>query len=328
MMHTPALSARAELYLLLAEALVDPPEWMAQPGQRWPLLENVLTVNDQAGSEAVAEALAAIAAIHAEDMSKRRQRYQKLLTTQGVHMHESLARDARLSGPITFTIWSLYRAVGLMIPGADLPDHVSVELAFIAHLLERERDSHEEKGQWQKARRMFIKQHASQWMPALGRALAQTGDIVYRPIGLLLQAIIRQELLPHNKRSMGSRRALPMLSAAIPCNLCGFCVQSCPTKAFAIVETNDTTSLLLNDAECVSCGKCVQVCSTTTLQLEPALPDKGVRILFESPRSHCPGCDLPTVSQAEIEAISEYIGRPKWLDYCSECRIIMLETRA
>jgi hypothetical protein len=48
-------------------------------------------------------------------------------------------------------------------------------------------------------------------------------------------------------------------------------------------------------------------------------------VLCSSPRSHCPKCGRPTVSQAELECIEGQIGHLPWLELCQECRFASME---
>jgi hypothetical protein len=75
------------------------------------------------------------------------------------------------------------------------------------------------------------------------------------------------------------------------------------------------------DKTCTVCG----FCATNVLQLAETSAESKLRQLYISPREKCPGCGVPTVSKAEVDAIAEQMGRPRWLDYCSDCRIIFLE---
>lgn len=317
-------TTRTNLYQLLAEALAEPPQWFAEAGRKWPLFETALAYAENANDAMIREAVVRMAAIPAENMRTRRRRYRQLIEGQShpLPVYESLAREGRLSGAITFKAASLYAAVGLTTDGNELPDHVSVELYFLAFLFQQESES-EQTGQWRKARKLFIKNHVGQWLPALGRAIAECGDSVYAPVGRLLAAVVEAELRPPEPKRTNAATSLPVIADLSACNLCGFCVQVCPTRTLAIDETYETTSLLINDASCVSCAKCVRICPTKTMRLEPAEAQKLPRTLFQSERARCPGCDKPTISRAELDEVAAQIGAPQWLEYCLECRTIV-----
>lgn len=324
--NTNASAARAQLYQLLAEALAEPVAWLAQSGHQWPLFTAALQVAHDENHATIRRAVVDMATIPPASLSKRRKRYEALLSASGsasLKFYESLARDEQLVGAHTVALWSVYRTAGLDVAGGELPDHVSIELAFLAYLLDQELAAPTQAAQWRTARRLFVKRHAGQWIPALGDALAQTNDHVYRPLGLLLAATVRSELRTQHQPQRQKSHRLPILQQPETCNLCSFCVQVCPTQAFRIHETADSTALLLDDSKCVACGRCVKTCPTDALCLEIASPENNPRLLVQSPRSQCPACGQPTVSQAELAAVAVHIGQPVWLDYCLDCRSLL-----
>lgn len=321
-------AARARLYQLLAEALADPPDWLSQASRQWPLSDAAEEVAHLEDNQAILQAAAAQTAIPPEDIVKRRARYEALFTGHGSSIHwlyESLARDGQLAGPSCQAVWSVYEAAGLVVAGTELPDHASVELAFLAYLTGQEAENPTKAVQWRHIRRLFLSRHAGRWLPALGDALARTGDLVYGPIGRLLAAVLRTDLRQSRTPTKQTNRRLPVLLKPQMCNLCGFCVQVCPTHALAIRETETTTSLLVSDSACVACERCVRICMTGVLGLAPSVPREGRSLLRQSPRAHCPGCGQPLISEAELAAVAARIGAPSWLNYCPDCRSLLLE---
>lgn len=328
---------RADLYQVLAESLAEPPAWLALPGREWPLFEIVARLAPE--SEAARRAVEPLAEIPTEPSAARRARYHALFVGPGrprLWLYESAHRSGRVLGPETFAVERFYRAGGLEVASAELPDHASVELAFLAYLAERGADQSE---------REFIEKHAGRWLPELSRALADSGDEVYAPIGQLLadwleeraggpvtgivgRATRRSSLVTRHS-SLATR--LPVVLETEACTLCGFCVQVCPTRALAIRETTSETRLVLNVAACVGCGKCERVCEAHALSLAPSVdgqPPPADRItLRRSPRPVCRGCGTPMVSRAELDFVAAQIGHPAWLDYCAECRPLLMETQ-
>ena len=166
--------------------------------------------------------------------------------------------------------------------------------------------------------RGFIKRHAGRWLPQLGRALAESGDTLYAPIGQMLAEWLdarsgRRKPVPAVKRLNG----YPVLLSAEACTLCGFCARVCPTRALIVHETDDETRLLLKTTACIQCGKCERICDPRALALTPNAPEEMLR---RSPRCQCAGCGQPTVSEAELNFVMARIGHPAWLDYCPACR--------
>ena len=327
-MPIKATASLEAVYQALAESLAEPCDWLAQAGRQWPLYQAALALANECAHSALQQAVTEVAQVPSEGLRQWRSRYQALLIqsdAQPLPIYESLAREGRLHSATTLRVWSLYQAAGLAVNGGELPDHASIELAFLAYLTGQEFQATAERHLWRMARLKFIKQHAGQWLPALGRAISRSSDLFYRPIGLLLTAVLQAELTRPRKKLATAERPLPQVSSAQTCTLCSFCAQVCPTQAIRVQETHEFTTLLVNDANCVGCNRCVGICPTATLQLSTSFPEPEPRQLFQSERARCPGCGSPTVSQAELQAIAEQIGNPRWLNYCDECRIIFMK---
>jgi nitrate reductase assembly molybdenum cofactor insertion protein NarJ len=282
-------------------------------------------------SEDARRAVEALAQVRAAPIDARRKRYTKLFAGPSrpqFWLYESMHFSGRLPGSQTFAVQALYRAAGLNVEGAELPDHASMELAFLAFLAERAAGD-QRAGEWRRIERLFIKRHAGRWLPALGHALARANDEVYAPIGRMLFAFMNEMLRPPQRKIRAQR--IPMIELSEACTLCGFCVQVCPTHALIIRETGDETALTLNPSACVACNKCEHVCETHAIKMEPTTENVQLAgtwsMLRSSPRAKCAACGQPLVSQAEIDFVAVRIGNPSWLQYCPECRPLVLEER-
>lgn len=317
---------RADLYLALAEALAEPPPWLAIPGPQWPLFACAKKLAP--ASAAAARAVTAISQIGSESIRERNVRHRALFRPVGrgrprFWLHESLYRSGRLLGPEMFEVEQLYRAAGLQLSGSALPDHASVELAFLAHLARQAVADPGRAGQWRHMEKLFLKKHAGRWLPAMGREIAASGDAVYAPIGTLLADWLEEILQPPTRKRAAGR--LPVVDEQA-CTLCGFCSQVCPARALVIDEDDKETTLLLSPARCYGCGKCVMACESAAMTMSPLQEDEAGTtpgewpILRRSPRVDCPACGEPTVSQAELEFVARQLGHPRWLEYCLRCR--------
>jgi ferredoxin/TorA maturation chaperone TorD len=305
------------------------------------------------------QAIEALVDIQPESELVRQERYEDLFMGNGrphLWLYESMVVNGRLLGPETQKLALLYQAAGLQIVSSELPDHASMELSFLGYVAEMQANDPENRWRWQKLERDFIKKHAGRWLPDLGRALARSGDEVYAPIGKLLVGWLEEALRPPRKQKTAVR--LPIIPVEQDCTLCGFCVQVCPTKALAVYETEQETSLLLSAAACIGCSKCEHICdpqaidmatiSMSLVEQRPPSPQPspsegegasslpfsggglgrgpGITVLRRSPRAACLGCGRPLVSQAELDYVAIQLGHPAWLDYCMECRAqVMME---
>ncbi len=326
---TNKVFVRAEMYAALAEVLADPPDWLAGAGSDWPLFEIAIQAARDDDSAAARRAVESLAAVQPESLTIRRHRYQQLVAGAGqprLWLYESLYVDGRLLGPSTLAVEQIYRAAGLQAEGAELPDHASLELAFLGWLAKQEAANPTQATTWQKLTRSFIKQHAGRWLPNLGQALAADGDPVYAPIGQLLTDWLTEMVQPPHRRDKTGWR-LPVMPQTKACTLCGFCVQVCPTQALILRETDIETGLVLNPSACVGCAKCEQICEFEALKMEiqPSAQTDPV-VLCLSSRATCPGCGQPTVSRTELQTIAATLGEwPPWLDYCLVCRSMLME---
>lgn len=315
--------ARAALYQALAEALDEPAEWLAAPGDEWPLYGAAIAL--QGVSPAAARAAEQLSAIPAEPLAARRGRYRSLFAGTGQPppaLYESLARSGRLLGAEAAQVERFYQAAGLAVPPGELPDHACLELAFLAQLAQQAGADAAHAAQWRRIERQFARRHPSRWLPQVGQTLAASGDTVYAPLGELLAGWLSEVARKQPNGTTPAASRLPLVAAA-SCTLCGFCVQACPAGALAIREDAAWTSLGLSAARCNGCARCVPTCPAGAIRLQGAAagePGDGWQPLFRSPRAHCPACAQPTVSEAELAFVAGQIGHPPWLDYCPSCR--------
>ncbi|GAB4501678.1 MAG: hypothetical protein Fur0035_12210 [Anaerolineales bacterium] len=312
-----AESLRADLYALLAEALSEPPEWLTLPGREWPLFEALTQLS--AESAAARRARDLIAGIPAEGLNQRRERYAALFQSGRPRfwLYESAARTGKILGETTFSMAQLLQAAGLQTTGAELPDHISLELAFLAYLSGQVKNLSYE--------RQFLEQHGA-WMIDLGRALQQMGDTVYAPIGALLadwltETQMATQVAPINRQPPTANRLLPTIPNLDECTLCGFCAQVCPTHALQVLQNKEGDFLSLTTAECIHCGKCERICDFHALKmLAPSPAAKEKIILRQSPHALCQKCGKPIASQAEMDYITRQVGDAPWQHLCLDCR--------
>ena len=303
------MSDRVDLYALLAEILAEPPDWMSLPGREWPLFETVAGLTSK--FEPARRHLDLLVCIPSEEPNLRQERYIAIFASGKPRfwLYESAALTGKILGPQTFEIAQLYRDAGLEPMGAELPDHISLELAFLSHLA----GSSQENG--------FLKKHAS-WMIDLGRTLSRSGDEVYAPIGALLADWLESALAPaHPHTKEGKRVKVPTLPRPDDCTLCGFCVQVCPTRALKVLEDTKYTSLVLEATDCIHCGKCEKICEFHVLKMSlPTTDDSRPQTLRQSLQVQCQNCGRPVVSQAEMDYIVTQIGESTWQHLCLDCR--------
>lgn len=321
------MQARSGLYLALAEALAPdgPAAWMELPGGDWPLTGHAYQLAFH--SPAARQASLALAQIPGESLARRNARYTTLFggtERPQIWLYESMQCSGRLLGPESAAVEKYYMAAGTAVNGAELPDHASIELAFLAHLSRQGRSA-------SAIERDFIDQHAGRWLPALGRRMASSGDIVYAPIGALLAGWLKEatRLPAITSTSVNRRGRIPVIPVEEQCSLCGFCAQVCPTRALSILESGPESALVLWQAACIGCGKCERVCAFQALRLQNPLSGAAVvgkverLVLRRSPQVSCQACGADIASQAELAFVGQKLGYPTWLAYCCECRPLL-----
>ena len=341
-------------YSGLAETFASPelaflPNWMAMPGDNWPFFDEATHLSSISDSTDWKKAVKAMQDTPGSTIETRRQEYEQLFigsTHPPIWLYEAHYVDGRLLGPSSFNVSKLYAQNGLEVEGSELPDHASMELAFLAFLVHQESLSAgtAQAQTWMVTRKAFIKEHAGVWLPLVGKALIESGYPAWTAIGYLLIASLTDE----NKGSKHKAFPTQLPKNIVPriervnhgnpgsvreCILCGFCVQICPTHALAIHEDKQTTSLWLSVPNCIHCQKCMHVCPEHVIEMVPENSEVENRfvfagkqqtsqkyLLYESPRVACPKCGESTVSRAELEYVIRCIGHPNWLDYCANCR--------
>ena len=301
-------SDRADLYALLAETLAEPPDWMSLTGREWPLFETVAELVSE--FDGAHRHLNRLAYIPPEEPHQRLERYRAIFASgkPGFWLYESAALTGKILGPKTFEMARLYQAAGLETVDAELPDHISLELAFLSHLAGLSDEKY------------FLESHAA-WMIDLGRVLSHTGDEVYAPIGALLANWLESALAPplHEKDEKSTR--VPTLPRPEDCTLCGFCAQVCPTRALMVLEDVKNTFLIFEAEECIHCSKCKRICEFHALEMSlPTVRDAKPHILRHSVQVQCQTCGQPVASQAEMNYIVSQIGKAAWQNVCLDCR--------
>ncbi len=323
----------AALYNGLARTLaldVNWPDWLGSSGRQWPLWEPATRLAATGRFPGLAEAVASLSEVPSASRSQRQTAFEETLSGNGSSptlLYQSHYLQGRLLGPDALVVEALYRQMGLELEGAELPDHASVELEFLAYLAENEAVDPAHGAYWRSARRLFIKQHAGRWLPGVGARLARGADPAWRTIGQLLAAVVA---VPAGRRKQKASQAwLPQVLSPEACTLCGFCAQVCPTHALWVDEDEEMTRLRLVARHCIGCRKCEQVCDQQALSMRLAadsasgLSEENDTVLRQSPRAICPGCGCTTVSTAELEAVAAMLEtHPSWLDYCLECRAL------
>lgn len=318
----------------LAELFALPlPEWFSQPGEDWELYQAVDDLARVTSAQSWESLRDDLAKIPRRNYEKCYQEFNDVFYPAGrmpLMLYESYYVDGRILGPTTFHIQNYYHQYALQVGDAELADHISVELSFWAYVGTLLAGSHEQFTLGRKVAIDFGAKHSPIWMLNIGEYLSKQTKAEWKVVGnLLVQAvndigtwISHAGLQQHHGLKKAREHTLrPDIPKVENCNLCGFCVQVCPTKALIIYEDEKITSLRLDVGRCVSCRKCERVCESNVIVMKDKLSNQKVIELRQSNRALCPKCGRPTVSQAELAAVVKMLGEhPVYLDYCLECR--------
>jgi ferredoxin len=303
------------VYHALAEALGGP-----VPGIESLLLDAVTAGARVLGSAACQRAVLALAECSVSSIEALRDGYNYLPAPvaqlqaianpgrQPVALYESLHRQGGLGGQVTWDVERHYRALGLAPVDGELPDHASVELAYLGHLATAEAEARAVCNDRLVARlraeeRTFLRIHAGTWLPDVGVAMAAAGEPFYAIVGRVLSGFLSEELIGRKLNGQTGARH-PTLKDPAVCTLCGLCVGSCPPNALRVIESATETALTLDPAHCTGCDRCVRICPEGALLLSLGAANRsGRQIVWQSARVGCPNCGRPTVSQAELDAV-------------------------
>lgn len=312
-----------EVYASLSEVLmpsvqVGLPEWLASSGKEWPIYEACVHLAEELENPKLDQCVRALSEIPISSLDRRLDEYEALFIGNGnppIWLNESYYVDGRIVGPILFSTLDMYKEAGLDIAGAELADHAGLELAFLAYLVDKEKNDPEFFREWKQARQLFIKNHCERWLPEVGRLMFRSIYPGWSAIGLLMIALFSSTVNKINNKNI-----LPHIAEPDRCTLCGFCVQVCPTGALRIHEDETMSSLQLETSLCNSCTNCMKICPENVLSLSVALSDQTQVLLRESPLARCSNCGEKTFSQAELDYTQKVLGNSEWLAYCLKCR--------
>jgi TorA maturation chaperone TorD/Fe-S-cluster-containing hydrogenase component 2 len=271
--------------------------------------------------------------------------YTRLFVGPGrpvAHPYESVYREGRVMGDCTLAVRRSYAAEGLAPEGHSLPDHVAVELDFMAHLARREaqaweRGDEEEALAYMRRQEAFLGEHLGRWLPRFcQQVLASEVHSFY--------ANLAQRTWEHVAQDMAQVRA--WLSAAEPadeqgrwtvavrsmCTLCGLCARLCPRGALQLTHDEGEVCLLFDLVSCNGCAACQQWCPEGAVTVAPSPPAEGQCVLMRSPLVTCSGCGRPYLPAALLTQVLERAagddeGLRRRLALCPACKTSPISSR-
>ncbi len=242
-----------------------------------------------------------------------------------VYPYESAYIEGQLMGEVTAQVVACYAEAGLQLSMAEreLPDHVSVELAFMTYLIGQEAWHPARRRMWRQYQKRFLQEHMACWLPQFckkveeianhpfyAEAASATKDLIEKDINLLLPPQTR--LVPTQQ----SKRRNPNIHLSMDlfrCTLCTLCVDTCQSGALGVSCTPTLMRLSFNPAHCNGCRKCMRMCPEKAISIEPRSPlatppAQSKSVVATALRVICPRCRRPHIAEPLLERLYERLG--------------------
>ena len=264
--------------------------------------------------------------------------YARLFVGPGrpvAHPYESVYREGRVMGDCTLAVRQSYVAEGLAPEGHSLPDHVAVELEFMAHLARREAEARErgdEEGAlvYLRQQEAFLSEHLSRWLPRFcQRVLAGEAHPFYADLAQRTWQYVAQDMAQVRAWLRAGEPADEWghwtVAVESECTLCGLCVRLCSQGALRLTQDEGEVCLLFDPSPCDGCAACQQWCPEGAMTVEPSTEGEGQLVLVRSPLITCPGCGRPYLSAVLLNRVMEQAagddeGLRRRLALCPACK--------
>lgn len=275
------------------------------------------------------------------------------------HPYESVYIDGHLVGESTQQVVTCYTEAGLQVCYTDpeLPDHISLELAFMAHLVMQEETDSEDALTWRERQHRFLDQHLSRWLPSFCERIERSDahpfycqaaraacNLVEEDLARLssklneaTRFLAEDDILPLQPEKSGlpsgdQPRRHPNIRIHVDpsmCTVCTLCVDNCRQGALAIHLTPTTLGLKFDPAHCNGCRVCLRLCpeDAITLHRDQSLLaplSTNENILIATRRVTCPECKRPHIASTWLERLAERLGDDistrRSLELCPLCK--------
>jgi len=267
--------------------------------------------------------------------------YTRLFVGPGrpiAHLYESVYREGRVMGDCTLAVRERYAEEGLGPEDHLLPDHVAVELEFMAHLARKEAEAWEE-GDVDRAetclrqQESFLREHLGRWLPSFcQRVLTGEAHPFYASLAQRAWKHVAEDIA--QVRSWLSTAATDWIdeihgwtvAVAPECTLCGLCERVCIPRALRLSHGGGEMQLRFCPGLCDGCGACEQWCPERAVTVEPSPASEGAGVvLLRSPLVICPGCGEPSLSAALLDRLQKRTAAAdeglRWrLSLCPTCK--------
>ncbi|HLA98855.1 MAG TPA: molecular chaperone TorD family protein [Anaerolineales bacterium] len=247
--------------------------------------------------------------------------------------YESVYFEGQLGGMTCEQVSRCYAEAGLRLKTSksEMPDHISVELAFMAHLAAQEEQATGQSQVWRQRQRRFLRDHLARWLPIFWLKVENSAaHPYYRQAARSLRALVEGDL----KQSTFQKR-YPDISLRVEtsrCTLCTLCKDSCRSGALSIACTPEDITLIFNPADCNGCRACLRICPERAITIDRGHPRGQPRrpqqnAIATAQRVICPKCHQPHIAIPWLEQLTKRLGDEKFatqsLVYCPPCKAIV-----
>ena len=267
--------------------------------------------------------------------------YARLFVGPGppaAHPYESVYRERQVMGNCSLAVHQRYAEEGLAPQDHLLPDHVAVELEFMAHLASKEAEAWEQ-GDHDGAeaclvrQELFLQEHLGRWLPSFCQRVLVSeahpfyADLAQRAWDHVAEDLagLRSWLRAAAEGSTGKDHSWT-LTVGSECTLCGTCVRLCEGKALRVSQEKNQICLLFDPVACDGCAACQQWCPERVVTVEPSPHAEGESVLLMcSPLVNCAGCGQPYLPAALLARVQEQAaadteGLGRQLTMCPACK--------
>jgi TorA maturation chaperone TorD/NAD-dependent dihydropyrimidine dehydrogenase PreA subunit len=243
------------------------------------------------------------------------------------HPYESVYREGQTMGATTLDVRRRLVEEGLAPGGPWLPDHVAIELAFMAHLAAREAlawDADDSDEAWCQLRQQgsFLQEHLCAWLPQFcRRILAGRPMVYYAELAQRAETFVANDAAKIRDwlgdglvaaESVVADREGWAVTLGQGCTLCYICVQVCQPGALRGTRDGEAGMVMLSfdPAECDGCSACERWCPEGIVRVD-RVQDSELAKREELARSSllaCPDCGRLHVPEAMVAGIVARMG--------------------
>jgi TorA maturation chaperone TorD/Pyruvate/2-oxoacid:ferredoxin oxidoreductase delta subunit len=257
------------------------------------------------------------------------------------HPFESVYREGRVMGQTTLDVRRWLAEEGLAPASRTLPDHVGIELTFMAHLAAREAGAWEgdegEAWRYLGLQGRFLQEHLATWLPQFchrvlaGRPHDHYARLARRAEDFVAQDVTRLQGWLGRSGGEGAAAAARQAGWAVTvgqgCTLCGICIQVCRPQAMRQLESEREVALIFKADLCDGCAACQRWCPEGLIDVARVPPEEWVSggELVRSVRLACPRCGRLHAPAAMVSKVQAQVGQAheallQRLALCSDCK--------